>query len=151
MAGLANGGEMISEVTYQDAVWNVLPYRMEAGTPDISGAIGLAAAIRWFADFDMQAVQAHEAALLEAATRQAEAFDGLTIIGSAPDKVGVLGFVMDAGHPADIGFLLDRQGIAIRTGSCAEPLMARLGVPGTAVRLSQFITAWKKWTLYLQP
>ena len=127
------GGEMISEVTYQDAVWNVLPYRMEAGTPDISGAIGLAAAIRWFAELDMQAVQAHEAALLEAATRQAEAFDGLTIVGTAADKVGVLSFVMDAGHPADIGFLLDRQGIAIRTGHhCAEPLMGRLGVPGTA-------------------
>ena len=127
------GGEMISEVTYQDAVWNVLPYRMEAGTPDISGAIGLAAAIRWFAGLDMQAVQTHEAALLEAATRQAEAFDGLTIVGTAADKVGVLSFVMDAGHPADIGFLLDRQGIAIRTGHhCAEPLMGRLGVPGTA-------------------
>ena len=127
------GGEMISEVTYQDAVWNVLPYRMEAGTPDISGAIALAAAIRWFAGLDMQAVQTHEAALLEAATRQAEAFDGLTIVGTAADKVGVLSFVMDAGHPADIGFLLDRQGIAIRTGHhCAEPLMGRLGVPGTA-------------------
>lgn len=127
------GGEMISEVTYQDAVWNVLPYRMEAGTPDISGAIALAAAIRWFAGLDIQAVQVHEAALLEAATRQAEAFDGLTIVGTAADKVGVLSFVMDAGHPADIGFLLDRQGIAIRTGHhCAEPLMGRLGVPGTA-------------------
>ncbi|WP_339338586.1 cysteine desulfurase [uncultured Oceanicoccus sp.] len=127
------GGEMISEVTYQDAVWNVLPYRMEAGTPDISGAIALAAAIRWFAGLDIQAVQVHEAALLEAATRQAEAFDGLTIVGTAADKVGVLSFVMDAGHPADIGFLLDRQGIAIRTGHhCAEPLMDRLGVPGTA-------------------
>lgn len=127
------GGEMIAEVTYQDAVWNVLPYRMEAGTPNISGAIGMAAAIRWFSDLDMEAVQAHEAALLESATRQAEAFDGLTIVGSAPDKVGVLSFVMDAGHPADIGFLLDRQGIAIRTGHhCAEPLMGRLGVPGTA-------------------
>ncbi|MCP3908336.1 MAG: cysteine desulfurase [Oceanicoccus sp.] len=127
------GGEMISEVTYDNAVWNVLPYRLEAGTPNISGAIGLAEAVRWFSKFDMEAVQAHEAALLESATRQAEAFEGLTIVGSAPNKVGVLSFVMDEGHPADIGFLLDRQGVAIRTGHhCAEPLMGRLGVPGTA-------------------
>ena len=127
------GGEMIAQVSYQDAVWNVLPYRLEAGTPNISGAIGVAAAIRWFSDLDMAAVQAHEVALLEHARQQAEAFDGLTIVGTAADKIGVLSFVMDAGHPADIGFLLDRQGIAIRTGHhCAEPLMGRLGVPGTA-------------------
>ena len=71
--------------------------------------------------------------MLASATEQAEAFDGLTIVGSAKQKMGVLSFVMDEGHPADIGFLLDRQGIAIRTGHhCAEPLMARLGLPGTA-------------------
>ena len=127
------GGEMIAEVTYQDAKWNELPYRLEAGTPNIAGAIGMGAAVRWFSALDMSAVQAHEAALLASATAQAEAFDGLTIIGTALHKVGVLSFVMDQGHPADVGFLLDRQGIAIRTGHhCAEPLMNRLGVPGTA-------------------
>ena len=127
------GGEMIAEVTYQHARWNVLPYRLEAGTPNIAGAIGMGEAVRWFAALDIAAVQAHEAALLARATELALAFDGLKIIGSAPDKVGVLSFVMDEGHPADIGFLLDRQGIAIRTGHhCAEPLMGRLGVPGTA-------------------
>ncbi len=127
------GGEMISTVTYQDAQWNELPYRLEAGTPNIAGAIGMGEAVRWFSALDMSAVQAHEAALLMSATAQAEAFGGLKIVGSARDKAGVLSFVMDQGHPADIGFLLDKQGIAIRTGHhCAEPLMNRLGVPGTA-------------------
>ncbi|WP_439133612.1 aminotransferase class V-fold PLP-dependent enzyme [Pseudomaricurvus sp.] len=127
------GGEMISEVTYQDAQWNVLPYRLEAGTPHIAGVIGLGEAIRWFSQLDMDALKAHEKALMDSATAQAEAFEGLTIIGQAREKTGVLSFLMDGGHPADIGFLLDRQGIAIRTGHhCAEPLMTRLGVPGTA-------------------
>ncbi len=127
------GGEMISEVSYQDARWNVLPYRLEAGTPHIAGAIGLGEAIRWFSQLDLKAVADHENALIRRATDLAQAFEGLTIVGSAPDKTGVLSFVMSEGHPADIGFLLDRQGIAIRTGHhCAEPLMNRLGVPGTA-------------------
>ena len=127
------GGEMIAQVSYQDAQWNELPYRLEAGTPNIAGVIGLAAAVQWFSRLDIPAVQAHEAALLASATRQAEAFTGLRIIGSANNKVAVLSFVLDQGHPADVGFLLDQQGIAIRTGHhCAEPLMNRLGVPGTA-------------------
>lgn len=127
------GGEMISEVTFQTAVWNVLPYRLEAGTPNIAGVIGLGEAIRWFSGLDLAALKAHEAALMHSATRQAEAFEGLTIVGNAVSKTGVLSFVMEQGHPADIGFLLDRQGVAIRTGHhCAEPLMNRLGVPGTA-------------------
>lgn len=127
------GGEMIAEVTYQEATWNELPYRMEAGTPHIAGAIGLGKAIRWFQGLDLAGLQHHEKALMASVTEQAEAFDGLTVIGRAANKTGVLSFVMDAGHPADIGFLLDRQGIAIRTGHhCAEPLMGRLQVPGTA-------------------
>lgn len=127
------GGEMIASVSYQDAQWNTLPYRMEAGTPNIAGAIGMGEAVRWFQGLDLEALKAHESALMASATEQAQAFDGLTIIGTASDKTGVLSFVMEQGHPADIGFLLDRQGVAIRTGHhCAEPLMARLGVPGTA-------------------
>ncbi|GAB3109215.1 cysteine desulfurase [Aestuariicella hydrocarbonica] len=127
------GGEMISEVTYQDAQWNVLPYRLEAGTPHIAGVVGLGEAVRWFSELDMSGLKAHEKALMDSATAQAEAFEGLTIIGQAREKTGVLSFLMAEGHPADIGFLLDRQGIAIRTGHhCAEPLMNRLGVPGTA-------------------
>lgn len=127
------GGEMISEVTYQTSSWNVLPYRLEAGTPHIAGVIGLGEALRWFSQLDLAGVQAHEAALMASATRQAEAFEGLTVIGRAQHKAGALSFLLDEGHPADIGFLLDRQGVAIRTGHhCAEPLMNRLGVPGTA-------------------
>lgn len=127
------GGEMIAEVTYQESRWNVLPYRLEAGTPHIAGAIGLGEALRWFSGLDLAGLQAHEAALMASSTRQAEAFEGLTIIGRSPHKAGALSFLLDHGHPADIGFLLDRQGVAIRTGHhCAEPLMNRLGVPGTA-------------------
>lgn len=127
------GGEMISSVSYQNAEWNQLPYRLEAGTPNIAGVIGLGEAVRWFGALDFTAVKLHEAALLNRATELAEGFEGLTIIGRAKHKTGVLSFVMDEGHPADIGFLLDRQGIAIRTGHhCAEPLMNRLQVPGTA-------------------
>ncbi|AWL12709.1 Cysteine desulfurase [Saliniradius amylolyticus] len=127
------GGEMISRVTYQDAVWGELPNRLEAGTPNIAGAIGFAAAIGWFSQLDLDAVKTHEASLIQSATEQADAFEGLTIVGSAPNKTGILSFIMQSAHPADIGFILDRQGIAIRTGDhCAQPLMKRLGVPGTA-------------------
>ena len=127
------GGEMISEVTYNDAKWNILPYRLEAGTPNIAGAIAFGATISWYAKLDLTALLAHEEKVLSYATQQAENFSGLRIIGSAKNKVPVLSFVMDRGHPADIGFILDRQGVAIRTGHhCAEPLMNRLNIPGTA-------------------
>lgn len=127
------GGEMISIVTYQDATWGELPNRLEAGTPHIAGAIGFGAAVEWFSALDLAAVQAHEQALMTSATEQAMAFDGLTIVGQAKHKAGVLSFNLDGVHPADVGFLLDKQGIAIRTGDhCAQPLMNRLNVPGTA-------------------
>lgn len=127
------GGEMIASVSYQKATWAELPGRFEAGTPHIAGAIGLGRALEWFGTLDMAQVRAHEQRLTRRATELAEAFEGLRIIGNARHKVGVLSFVMAEGHPADIGFLLDRQGIAIRTGHhCAEPLMGRLAVPGTA-------------------
>ncbi|GAB1261040.1 cysteine desulfurase [Aurantivibrio plasticivorans] len=127
------GGEMIETVTYQSSTWNVLPYRFEAGTPNIAGAIAMARAIEWFQTLPLSDVQQHEEALLARASELATDFSGLRVVGEAKEKVGVLSFVMAAGHPADIGFLLDRQGIAIRTGHhCAEPLMQRLGVPGTA-------------------
>ncbi|BFM51187.1 SufS family cysteine desulfurase [Marinomonas sp. THO17] len=127
------GGEMIATVTLQDATWNVLPYRFEAGTPNVADAIAMGEAIRWFTALDQEAVAAHEKALLDYATQLANEFEGLTIIGKAKHKIGVLSFVLDQGHPADIGFLLDRQGIAVRTGDhCAQPLMARFNVPGTA-------------------
>lgn len=127
------GGEMIARVTYQESIWGELPNRLEAGTPNIAGVIGLAAAIDWFNRLDLAAVQSHERALLAYATEQAQHMAGLKVIGTAPDKIGVFSFIMQDSHPADIGFLLDKQGVAIRTGShCAQPLMHRLGLPGTA-------------------
>ncbi|MEJ6077010.1 SufS family cysteine desulfurase [Vibrio sp. 1-Bac 57] len=127
------GGEMISTVTLQESTWNVLPYRFEAGTPNVGAAIALGKAVEWFTNLDHKAVIKHEMALLAYATKLANEFEGLTIIGNAEHKISVLSFVLDVGHPADIGFLLDKQGIAIRTGDhCAQPLMARFNVPGTA-------------------
>ena len=127
------GGEMIAHVTYESSTWGDLPNRLEAGTPNIAGAIGLAAAIDWFTRLNLSAVQAHEQALMASALKQSQAFDGLKIIGNAANKIGVLSFILQGCHSTDVGFLLDRQGIAIRTGDhCAQPLMRRLGVPGTA-------------------
>ena len=127
------GGEMIKDVTYHEATWGSLPNRLEAGTPNIAGAIGMGAAVDWFSALDVNALHEHEQKLLAYATEQAEAFEGMRIIGTAPNKVGVLSFLLEGAHPADVGFILDRQGVAIRTGdNCAQPLMKRFGIPGTA-------------------
>ena len=127
------GGEMIADVTYEDATWGELPNRLEAGTPNIAGAVGLAAAVNWFSALDTHAVQAHEKALLASAHEQAEAFDGMRIVGTAPAKMGVMSFILDGIHPADVGYILDQQGVAIRTGdNCAQPLMKKFNIPGTA-------------------
>ncbi|MBU2979162.1 SufS family cysteine desulfurase [Alteromonas sp. C1M14] len=127
------GGEMIADVTYQDATWGVLPNRLEAGTPNIAGVIGLAAAVNWFSNLDTLAVQQHESALLASAHEQASNLDGMRVIGTAAHKMGVMSFMLANAHPADVGFILDRQGVAIRTGdNCAQPLMKKLGIPGTA-------------------
>ncbi|KGD60367.1 cysteine sulfinate desulfinase [Alcanivorax jadensis T9] len=126
------GGEMIETVSFEKSTWNQLPYKFEAGTPNIAGAIGLAAAIDWFNQQDREALQAHEDSLLVHATKQAEAFDGLKIIGTAANKVSVLSFLLEGAHPADVGMLLDKQGVAVRTGHhCTMPLMDTLGIPGT--------------------
>ena len=126
------GGEMIETVSFEKSTWNQLPYKFEAGTPNIAGAIGLAAAIDWFNQQDREALQAHEDSLLVHVTKQAEAFDGLKIIGTAANKVSVLSFLLEGAHPADVGMLLDKQGVAVRTGHhCTMPLMDSLGIPGT--------------------
>ena len=126
------GGEMIETVSFEKSTWNQLPYKFEAGTPNIAGAISLAAAIAWLRQQDRPALAAHEDALLAHATERAQACDGLKIIGTAANKVSVLSFLLDGGHPADVGMLLDKQGIAVRTGHhCTMPLMDTLGIPGT--------------------
>ncbi len=127
------GGEMIADVEYQSSTFGVLPNRLEAGTPNISGAIGMAAAIDWFSGLDQHAIQTHEQALLARANELAADMPGMRVIGTAKNKVGIMSFLLEGAHPADIGFILDRQGIAIRTGdNCAQPLMKRLKIPGTA-------------------
>ncbi|MDE0227156.1 MAG: cysteine desulfurase [Gammaproteobacteria bacterium] len=126
------GGEMIEEVTIEATTYARLPFKFEAGTPNIAGAIGLGAAIGYLEGIDASALASHEDRLLRTATSRLSQIEGVRILGTAPDKGPVVSFLMDGGHPHDIGTLLDQQGIAVRTGHhCAMPLMQRLGVPGT--------------------
>lgn len=126
------GGEMIETVTFEHSTWNRLPYKFEAGTPHIAGAVGLGAAIDWLTRQDRQALAAHEASLLNAAHERAAAFPGMRLVGTAPGKLAVMSFLLEGAHPHDVGQLLDRQGVAVRTGHhCTMPLMAELGIPGT--------------------
>ncbi|HEY8784003.1 MAG TPA: cysteine desulfurase [Mucilaginibacter sp.] len=126
------GGEMIKEVTFERTTYNELPYKYEAGTPNIAGAIALKAAIDFLNNVGKDQIRKHEAALLEYATARLETIPGLTIIGKARNKVGVISFIIDGFHPQDIGVLLDHQGIAVRTGHhCTQPLMKRFNIPGT--------------------
>ncbi len=126
------GGEMIEHVSFAGTTFNRLPYKFEAGTPDIAGAIGLAAAVDYLNQFDRAAVAQHEEGVLAYAIEQALAFPGLKRVGTAKQATGVLSFVIDGTHPADVGTLLDQQGVAVRTGHhCAQPLMERFALPGT--------------------
>ena len=133
MAPYQTGGSMIQSVTFEKTTYAELPNKYEAGTPNIAGAVGLEAAIDYVTALGPERIAAHEGRLLEYARQQLGAIEGLRIIGDAPDKVGVISFVMDAAHPHDIGTILDTEGVAIRTGHhCAQPLMQRFGVPATA-------------------
>ena len=126
------GGEMIDTVTFEKTTYAKLPFKFEAGTPHIAGIIGLGEAIRWMEDYDKAAMAAHEHLLLEHATKELLTIEGLRIIGTAKEKVGVISFVIDGVHHYDLGTLLDQQGIAVRTGHhCTQPLMERFGVSGT--------------------
>jgi cysteine desulfurase/selenocysteine lyase len=127
------GGDMISSVTLEEVRYNTLPAKFEAGTPDIAGAVGLAAAIEYLNGIDMEAASAHEAALARYAEARLSEFDDVKLVGRAAKKAGIVSFVMTSAHPHDIGTILDREGVAIRTGHhCCQPLMHRLGVPATA-------------------
>ncbi|MFB9843815.1 cysteine desulfurase [Mucilaginibacter ginsenosidivorans] len=126
------GGEMIKEVTFAYTTYNELPYKYEAGTPNIADAIALKSAIDFIKKHGRNQIRQHEAALLSYATEQLEAIPGLTIIGNAKEKASVISFIIKGLHPQDIGILLDNQGIAVRTGHhCTQPLMKRFGIPGT--------------------
>ena len=126
------GGEMIETVSFKETTYAGLPHKFEAGTPDIAGAIGLAAAIHYLNQFDRQSIIDHEKAVLNYAIEQAHEFKGLNRIGTAQQVAGVLSFLLEGAHPADVGTILDNQGIAVRTGHhCAQPIMNQFGIPGT--------------------
>lgn len=127
------GGDMILSVTFEETKYNDVPFKFEAGTPNVAGVIGLGAAIDYLMNIGMDNIAAYEKMLLDYGTQALEQVEGLKMIGTAANKAGVLGFVMDAAHPHDIGQLLDGEGIAIRAGHhCAQPVMKHFGVPATA-------------------
>jgi cysteine desulfurase/selenocysteine lyase len=127
------GGDMILSVSFGKTTYNALPYKFEAGTPNISGAIGLGAAVDFLQSLDQDAVHGHERSLLDYATAKLEQVDGLTIIGTAREKASLVSFVVDGVHPHDLGTILDEDGIAVRTGHhCAMPVMEFFKLPATA-------------------
>ena len=126
------GGDMISTVTFEKTTYNELPQKFEAGTPNIAGGIGLGAAIDYVRSIGFEAIAGHETALLDYATEKLRGISQLRIIGTAPEKGAILSFVVDDIHPHDIGTILDREGVAVRTGHhCAQPAMERFGVTAT--------------------
>jgi cysteine desulfurase/selenocysteine lyase len=130
------GGDMIQSVSFEKTTYNVLPYKFEAGTPNIAGVVGFGAAIDYLQGFDRAAVLEHEDALLAAATARVAGITGTRIFGTAREKTGVLSFTLDGIHPHDAGTILDREGVAVRSGQhCAQPVMDRFGVPAT-IRVS---------------
>ncbi|MFP2960388.1 SufS family cysteine desulfurase [Myxococcus sp. 1LA] len=127
------GGDMILSVTMEKVTYNRVPYRFEAGTPNLEGAVGLAAAIRYLESLGMAHVAAHDRELLAYATQALEAVPGLRLVGTAREKTGVLSFMLADVHPHDVGTILDREGICIRTGHhCAQPVMQHFKVPATS-------------------
>ncbi len=126
------GGDMIASVTFEKTKYNKVPYKFEAGTPNMAGVAGFGAAIDYLSALDRDAAQAHEDDVLAYATSEVGAVPGVRIIGEAREKTGVLSFVLDGAHPHDAGTILDQQGIAVRTGQhCAQPVMDRFGIPAT--------------------
>lgn len=124
---------MITSVTFEKTTYNELPFRFEAGTPNIAGTVGLGAAIDYLNGIGMESIAAYEEELLDYGTEALREVPGLRIIGEANQKASVLSFVLDGIHPHDIGTILDQEGIAVRTGHhCAQPVMERFGVPATA-------------------
>ena len=133
MPPFLGGGDMISSVSYERSTWAAVPHKFEAGTPAILEGIALGAAIRWVEAIGYDAIAAHEQALTDHALARLSPIEGLTIIGRAQDRGGVVSFTLDRAHAHDVATLLDRSGIAVRAGHhCAEPLMRRLGIDSTA-------------------
>jgi len=127
------GGDMILSVTFEKTLYNVAPYKFEAGTPDVGGAVGLGAALRWLSEIGIERVAAYERELLDYAEKALLDVPGLGLVGTAADKAGVHSFMLDGIHPHDVGTILDHHGVAIRTGHhCAQPVMQHFGIAATA-------------------
>ena len=127
------GGDMILSVSFEKTTYNELPYKFEAGTPNISGAVGMAAAMDYIEGLGIEKIAAHEHRLLQLATRELERIPGIEIIGTAAHKAAVLSFTLKGVHPHDLGTILDTEGVAVRTGHhCAQPVMTFFGIPATA-------------------
>ena len=133
MPPVQGGGEMIKSVTFEKTIYNDLPYKFEAGTPNIAGAVGLGAAVDYVQSVGYDVFAAYEDELLDYGTKALESIGGLRIIGTSPRKAGILSFVIENIHPHDIGTILDAEGVAVRTGHhCAQPVMQRFQIPATA-------------------
>jgi cysteine desulfurase/selenocysteine lyase len=133
MPPFLGGGDMILSVSFERTTYNVPPFKFEAGTPNVAGAIGLGRAIEFVRGLGWDWIQAHEQELLRKATAALGKLDGVRLVGTAAKKVATLSFTMEGVHPHDIGTILDSQGVAVRAGHhCTQPLMARFGVPATA-------------------
>jgi len=127
------GGDMILTVSFEKTTYNDLPAKFEAGTPNISGAVGLAAAMDYVESLGLDAIAAHEHRLVELATAELQKIPGIQIVGTAANKASIVSFTMEGVHPHDLGTILDHEGVAVRTGHhCAMPLMTFLGLPATA-------------------
>lgn len=133
MQPFKGGGDMILSVTFEKTIYNVIPFKFEAGTPPIAAAIALGAAVDYLAGVGMERIAAHETDLLDYATGQVNRLPGVRIIGTAEKKAAVLSFTVNGVHPHDVGTLLNEEGVAIRTGHhCAQPVMQRFGIPATS-------------------
>ena len=155
------GGEMVDKVSFEKTTFNRVPFKFEAGTPNVGAALGLETAVKFIQSLDRQAVEEHENLLLEHATKQLREIEGIHIIGEATQKSGLVSFVIDGIHPYDIGTIIDKMGIAVRTGHhCAEPVMTFFDIPGpvrasfalynTLEEIDLFISAVKKAVLMLR-
>lgn len=132
MSPYQGGGEMIESVSFDGTTYNQLPYKFEAGTPDIASVIGMGAAVDYVEALDREGAAAHEDALLAYAQKRALDTPGMKLVGTARNKVAVMSFLLEGAHPHDVGMLLDQQGVAVRTGNhCAQPIMDQFGIPGT--------------------
>ena len=132
MPPFRGGGEMIKEVTFEKTTYNDIPYKFEAGTPNIADVIAVRNALEYVDSLGKDNIAAYEHELLTYATDALQTIDGLRIVGQAKDKISVISFVLDGIHHEDTGVILDQQGIAVRTGHhCTQPLMRRLGIAGT--------------------